>query len=72
LARVGDPRSRPSDHVWWNWCRMPSGISADTNEPRTLAVEPVFVPRLGELLGRQIEAEPAPIGCRQALLSFLK
>jgi hypothetical protein len=69
---VADPRSRQGDHIWWNWCRMPSGISMDTDRPRTVALPAVFVPRLEELIGRDIEAEPAPTGCRQAMAALLR
>ena len=51
---------------------MPSGISTDTDRPRTVALPTVFVPRLSELIGREIEAEPAPIGCHQAIVAMLR
>ena len=41
-------------------------------EPASLAVLPWVVPRLGELLGRELAGEPAATGARAALLRVLE
>jgi hypothetical protein len=55
-----------------DWCRMPAGTSTDSADPRTVAVLPHIVPRLGELLGRDLVSEPAPIGARAGLIQTLR
>jgi hypothetical protein len=68
---IADPGARDADRVWWNWSRMPAGVSAGNGEPETLAVVPWVVPRLAELLGRDLPSEPATGGARAALLRVL-
>jgi hypothetical protein len=68
---IADPGARDADWVWWNWSRMPAGVSAGAGEPETLAVMPWVVPRLAELLGRDLAGEPAAGGARAALLRVL-
>ena len=29
---IADPRARDADRVWWNWARMPAGVSAGNGE----------------------------------------
>jgi 2',3'-cyclic-nucleotide 2'-phosphodiesterase (5'-nucleotidase family) len=71
LGAVSDPRSAHADHIWWNWCRMPNGVSAGRRDPHVVAVAPFAVPRLAELLNRDLDHEPADVGARQALLAAL-
>jgi hypothetical protein len=40
----------------------PAGASAGTGDPDSVAVMPWVVPRLAELLGRDLAAEPATTG----------
>jgi len=68
---IADPAARDADLVWWNWSRMPAGVSAGNGEPETVAVMPWVVPRLAELLGRDLVSEPATGGARAALLRVL-
>jgi 2',3'-cyclic-nucleotide 2'-phosphodiesterase (5'-nucleotidase family) len=68
---IADPEARDADRVWWNWSRMRAGVSAGNGEPRTVAVVPWVVPRLAELLGRDLASEPAGEGARSALLRVL-
>ena len=68
---IADPAARDADRVWWNWSRMPAGVSAGNGEPGTVAVMPWVVPRLAELLGRDLVSEPATGGARAALLRVL-
>jgi hypothetical protein len=68
---VTDPGARDADQVWWNWSRMPAGVSAGPGDPDTAAVMPWVVPRLSELLGRDLAAEPAATGARAALVRVL-
>jgi hypothetical protein len=68
---IADPRALPADRVWWNWSRMPAGVSLGPGEPGSVAVMPWVVPRLAELLGRDLATEPATTGARQALLRAL-
>jgi hypothetical protein len=58
--------------LWWNWCRMPAGISTGTTSPRTVAMLPHIVPRLGELLGRPLSAEPGAGGARAGLIRLVR
>ena len=69
---IADPDAADHDRVWWNWSRMPAGVSAGAGAPRSLAVMPWVVPRLGELLGRELAGEPAATGARAALLRVLE
>jgi 2',3'-cyclic-nucleotide 2'-phosphodiesterase (5'-nucleotidase family) len=69
---IADPGARDGDRVWWNWSRMPAGVSAGNGEPETVAVMPWVVPRLAELLGRDLVSEPASGGARAALLRVLE
>jgi len=68
---IADPAARDADRVWWNWSRMPAGVSARNGQPETVAVMPWLVPRLAELLGRELASEPASGGARAALLRVL-
>ena len=68
---IADPAARDADLVWWNWSRMPAGVSAENGEPETVAVMPWVAPRLAELLGRDLVSEPATGGARAALLRVL-
>ena len=68
---IADPAARVADRVWWNWSRMPAGVSASNGQPETVAVMPWLVPRLAELLGRELASEPASGGARAALLRVL-
>ncbi|HEV3464458.1 MAG TPA: hypothetical protein VG846_10815, partial [Actinomycetota bacterium] len=68
---IADPGARDSDRVWWNWSRMRAGVSVATREPEAVAVMPWVVPRLGELLGRDLVSEPAATGAREALIRVL-
>jgi 2',3'-cyclic-nucleotide 2'-phosphodiesterase (5'-nucleotidase family) len=69
---IADPGARDADRVWWNWSRMPAGVSAGNGEPGTVAVMPWVVPRLAEVLGRDLVSEPASGGARAALLRALE
>jgi 2',3'-cyclic-nucleotide 2'-phosphodiesterase (5'-nucleotidase family) len=68
---IADPGTRESDRVWWNWSRMRAGVSVGNGEPEAVAVMPWVVPRLGELLGRDLVSEPAATGAREALVQVL-
>jgi hypothetical protein len=68
---VTDPVRHDTDQIWWNWCRMPAGVSAGTASPRTVAVLPHIVPRLSEVLDRPIATEPATGGARAGLIHTL-
>jgi hypothetical protein len=72
LNDIADPRTTAADHVWWNWCRMPNGVSAVRGDPRTVAVLPHMVPRLAELLCRDLDHDLATVGARQALATALR
>jgi 2',3'-cyclic-nucleotide 2'-phosphodiesterase (5'-nucleotidase family) len=69
---VTDPRARHADRLWWNWCRMPAGVSVGVEEPSTVAVLPFVVPRLAHLVDRGLAGEPAGIGVRDALVRVLR
>jgi 2',3'-cyclic-nucleotide 2'-phosphodiesterase (5'-nucleotidase family) len=69
---IADPSARHADRVWWNWSRMPAGVSIGAGEPDSVAVMPWVVPRLAELLGRDLVSEPATTGARDALLQVMQ
>jgi 2',3'-cyclic-nucleotide 2'-phosphodiesterase (5'-nucleotidase family) len=69
---ISDPSARHTDRVWWNWSRMPAGVSVGAGEPDAVAVMPWVVPRLAELLGRDLVSEPATTGARDALLQVMR
>jgi hypothetical protein len=50
---------------------MPPGVSSSTTEATAVAVTPFAVPRLAEVLGRDLDSEVASVGARQALLAAL-
>jgi hypothetical protein len=51
---------------------MPAGVSSRRADPSTVAVLPFVVPRLAELLGRDLVGEPAGTGARDALADVLR
>jgi 2',3'-cyclic-nucleotide 2'-phosphodiesterase (5'-nucleotidase family) len=69
---IADPDARDTDRVWWNWSRMRAGVSAGTADPDAVAVMPWVVPRLAELLDRDLVTELAATGARTALLRALE
>jgi 2',3'-cyclic-nucleotide 2'-phosphodiesterase (5'-nucleotidase family) len=66
--QAADPANHATDGVWWNWCRMPAGVSLGGDEPRTLAVVPFATRMLSEWLGRDVEGESAGVNAHAALL----
>jgi hypothetical protein len=68
---IADPAARDSDRLWWNWSRMRAGVSAGNEDTDTVAVMPWVVPRLAELLGRDLVSEPSDTGAREGLLRAL-
>jgi hypothetical protein len=68
---TADPRNTSTDHLAWNWCRMPVGVSAAAREPATVAVIPGVVPHLSEWLGREVRSAPAGVPAREALVAAL-
>ena len=68
---LADPRNVEADRVWWNWCRMPAGISSGADEPATVAVIPGALPRLSEWLGRDLEASAGGVTARAAMIGAL-
>jgi hypothetical protein len=69
---IADPGNRDTDRVWWNWSRMPAGVSVGDGEPGSVAVMPWVVPRLAELLERDLVTELAATGAREAVLRPLE
>jgi 2',3'-cyclic-nucleotide 2'-phosphodiesterase (5'-nucleotidase family) len=69
---ITDPDARDADRVWWNWSRMPAGVSVGAGEPGSVAVMPWVVPRLAELLDRDLDSELATTGAREALVRTLE
>jgi hypothetical protein len=70
-AAAADPTARNADSLWWNWCRMPAGLSTGSNRPSTVAVMPSVVRMLSEWLDRELDAEPAGVGARAAVTRTL-
>ena len=71
MAAIADPATPAGDHVWWNRGRMPPGVSTGTAGATTVAVTQFVVPRLTEVLDRDLDSEVASVGARQALLAAL-
>jgi hypothetical protein len=67
-AAISDPRNRAGDEPWWNWCRMPAGVSAGTADPRSVAMVAGNVSLVGEWLGRELTAEPSPVPALDAFI----
>ncbi|WP_232666974.1 hypothetical protein [Pseudonocardia sp. TRM90224] len=70
-AAAAAPDARSADSLWWNWCRMPAGISVHTERPTTVAVMPSVVRMLSEWLDRDLNAQPAGAGARAAMTRVL-
>jgi hypothetical protein len=71
-AAIADPAAAAGDDLWWNWCRMPAAVSVGTAHPASVAVVAGNVPLLSLLLDRELTAEPAPVGARDALALALQ
>lgn len=69
---TADPRNLEGDRVWWNWCRMPAGVSAGVEPPATVAVIPQVSRFLSGLLDSDLEAEPAGVTAGEALIGALR
>ena len=67
-----DPLASGSDGLWWNWARMRAGVAAGTAEPRTVALVPFAVPRLGELLGRELISRRVDVSLGETLLRVVR
>jgi hypothetical protein len=70
-AAIADPRAREGDEPWWNWCRLPAGVSIGADHPVTVAMVPGAVELAGRWLGRELEARPADVPARDALIGAL-
>lgn len=70
-AAVTDPRNRSTDGLWWNWCRMPAGLSRCDGDAASVAIVAGNVPLLSDWLDRPLIAEPAAVGARQAIIESL-
>ncbi len=68
---IADPHNRAADAQWWNWCRMPVAVSAGAERPESVAMLSWNLPRIAEVLGRELDGEPAAVGVRDALLAAL-
>ena len=69
---TADPRNPAGDRVWWNWCRMPAGVSHRAGDPTTVAVIRGVVGRLDEWLDRDVAAEAAGVTASEALIAALR
>jgi hypothetical protein len=70
-AGITDPRRRAGDALWWNWCRMPAGLSIAGDAPRSAAMVAGNVPLVSDWLDRPLRAEPAAVGAREAIVRAL-
>jgi hypothetical protein len=70
-AAIADPRTRAGDDLWWNWCRMPAGLSVATDNPTSVALVAGNVALLADLLGRELTSQRASVSARDALLLAL-
>jgi len=68
---TADPRNAATDHLWWNWCRMPPGLSGDRRGASTVAVLPAVAEHLAQWLHRDLDVQPANRSARAALASAL-
>jgi hypothetical protein len=51
---------------------MRAGVAAGTAEPRTVALVPFAVPRLGELLGRELISRRVDVSLGETLLRVVR
>jgi hypothetical protein len=68
---IADPRDEDGDRVWWNWCRMPPGISRGDGAATTVAVIRGVAGRLHEWLDRDVPAQPVGVKAADALIAAL-
>jgi hypothetical protein len=67
-AATADPRNTGADRLYWNWCRMPAGVSGDGS---SVAVVRAVALHLSEWLGRDVETSPTGVHARDALAAAL-
>jgi 2',3'-cyclic-nucleotide 2'-phosphodiesterase (5'-nucleotidase family) len=67
-AAIADPANPAGDGLWWNWCRMPAGLSLGTPDPGSVAMVTGNVPLLADWLDRELAATPSPIPARDAFI----
>jgi hypothetical protein len=67
-AAISSPANPAGDDLWWNWCRMPAGVSLATPDPRSVAVVTGNVPLLADWLDRELDAEPSPVPAGEAFV----
>jgi 2',3'-cyclic-nucleotide 2'-phosphodiesterase (5'-nucleotidase family) len=68
---LADPRNAAADALWWNWCRMPAGISGDTSTATRVAVIPGVASRMTDWIGHDLEPRQTGIQARDALVAAL-
>jgi hypothetical protein len=70
-AATADPGARETDNLWWNWCRMPAGVSLAVANPTSLALVAGNVPLLESWLDRDLTPRASPVKARDALIRTL-
>jgi 2',3'-cyclic-nucleotide 2'-phosphodiesterase (5'-nucleotidase family) len=70
-AAAADPRARETDDLWWNWCRMPAGLSIGAANPTSVALVAGNVALLECWLDRDLSPTAAPVTARDALIGTL-
>jgi len=68
---TADPANRAADEIWWNWCRMPAGLSGDAAAASTVTLFSGAARQLPEWLGREPELTPTGIQAADALRGTL-
>jgi hypothetical protein len=70
-AAAADPRARETDALWWNWCRMPAGLSVGAANPTSVALVAGNVALLESWLDRDLSPTAAPVTARDALIQTI-
>jgi hypothetical protein len=70
-AAIADPHAQETDGLWWNWCRMPAGISVGTANPTSLALVAGNVARLESWLDRELTPTTSSVRAHDALIQTL-
>ncbi|ATU95082.1 metallophosphoesterase [Phyllobacterium zundukense] len=67
-----DPANTDADILWWNWARLPAGVSRKVVDPTTVAINSFFLPLFASWLQRDPTTHNAGIDARQAIVEIFQ
>lgn len=70
--KISDPANTDADILWWNWARLPAGISQKVVDPTTVAINSFFLPLFASWLQRDPTTHNAGIDARQAIVEIFQ